>query len=421
MTLLRGLVLILVLSGVAAAVVAATSRAPAELRDATLDPNATDPSLGASFTEEQIERHAAYRRGAYAGYAAAMALEIAALVILARGPLRATLDSANRLPGGWVTRVIVAALTVALVTWLAQLPLAYVRGYAVQQAWGLSTQSAAGWFGDSLRSLLVALVITLIGALTFFGLVRWQPSSWWLWGWAGFTLLTALLFFLYPVLIAPLFNRFTPLGDRQLTQEIRTLAAEADVTVDEVLVADASRRSTVENAYVAGLGATRQVVLYDTLLEAGSPAETRYVVAHELGHEVEDHVLKNLLLSSAGLLLGFAALRLLILHPGLLGWAGAKDLSDPRILPVLVLFATIAGLLLMPVQNAFSRSFERRADEIALSLTKDPETAIRVHRRLAFSNIADLDPPRLAVWMLYTHPPVRDRVEAAVAEKRPSP
>ena len=418
---MRALVLIVILSGAAAALAAVASRTPAEVRHAKPDAAATDPSLGASFTEEQIERHAAFRRGAYAGYAAALSLEIAVLLILALGPLRSVLARAADLPGGWVTRAILAAVTVALVTWLAQLPLAYVRGYVVQQAWGLSTQTAAGWFGDSLRSLLVALVITLVGALTFFGLVRWQPDNWWLWGWAGFTVLTALLFFLYPVLIAPLFNRFTPLPDQELTRDIRTLASKADVEVEEVLVADASRRSTVENAYVAGLGATKQVVLYDTLLEAGSSAETRYVVAHELGHEVEDHVLKNLLLSSAGLLVGFGLLRFLVTRSDLLSWAGADAVADPRALPLLVVFATLAGLLLMPVQNAVSRSFERRADEIALELTQDPDTAIRVHRRLAFSNIADLDPPPLAVLFLYTHPPVRDRVEAAVAERRSSP
>ncbi|MFP5352519.1 MAG: M48 family metallopeptidase [Actinomycetota bacterium] len=419
--MMRGLVLILVLSGVAAALAAVASRVPAEVRNAEPDQHATDPSLAATFTDAQVERHGAYRRGAYAAYGAALFLEVAVLLILARGPLRSVLARAAELPGGWVSKAVLAALTVALVTWLAQLPLAYVRGYVVQQAWGLSTQTAAGWFGDSIRSLLVALVISLVGGLTFFALVRWQPTAWWLWGWAGFTVLTALLFFLYPVLIAPLFNRFTPLADQELAKDIRTLASAADVQVDEVLVADASRRSTVENAYVAGLGATKQIVLYDTLLEAGSAAETRYVVAHELGHEVEGHVLKNLLLSSLGLFVGFALLRVLVTRTDLLAWAGAGDLSDPRGLPLLILFATLAGLVLMPAQNAVSRSFETRADEIALELTDDPETAIRVHRRLAFSNLADLDPPRLAVFLLYSHPPVRDRVEAAVAEKRSSP
>ena len=420
MTIARAVLLISVASVAAAGVVALASRVPAEIRADKASPEATDPELGASFTEAQVERHGAYRRGSYVGFAASLVLEIVVLLILARGPLGRFLDAISNLRGGWVTKALLAALLVAVVGWLAQLPLAYVRGYEIQHAWGLSTQTAPAWLLDRGRSLLVAGVIAAVAALTFFGLVRWQPRTWWVWGWLGFTALTALLYFLYPVAIAPLFNRFTPLEDPALESSIRSLAVDAGVAVDDVLVADASRRSTVENAYVAGLGATKQVVVYDTLLAAGDQAETRYVVAHELGHQVENHVLKNLVVSSMGLLLGFGALALLVQRTAVLGWAGADSLQDPRTLPLLVLFATAAGLLLLPAQNAVSRNFEARADEIAIDLTGDPDTAVKVHRRLAFANLADLRPPRIAVWLLYSHPPVLDRI-AAVAESRSSP
>lgn len=420
-TTMRALLLILLLSGAAAGLAAVASIAPAELRNARPPADATDPSLGATFTEQQVARHGAYRRGAYAAFAISLVLEIAVLMVLARGPLSRLLERTSGSPARWWLSALVAAAVVALATWLAQLPLGYVRGYVVQHAWGLSTQTAAGWLTDALRSLLVTGVIAAIAAVTFFGLVRWQPQRWWLFGWAGFTALTALLFLLYPVLIAPLFNRFTPLGDESLARDIRQLAAEAGVAVDEVLVADASRRSTIENAYVAGLGATKQVVIYDTLLDAGAETETSYVVAHELGHEIEDHILKGLALSSVGLLVGFVALRALSTRGGPWSWAGADGVGDPRALPLLLVFAAVAGLVLLPLQNAISRRFEERADAIALELTDDPDTAIRVHRRLAFSNISDLRPPAPAVWLLYTHPPVGDRIEAAMAEKRDSP
>lgn len=418
---MRALLLIALLSGAAAGLVAVASIAPAELRNATPTADASDPARGATFMDEQIARHGAYRRGAYAAFAISVVLEISVLLVLARGPLATVLDRTPGTIGRWWISALVAAAVVAVATWLAQLPLGYVRGYVVQHAWGLSTQTATAWMTDALRSLLVAGVIAAVATVTFFGLVRWQPQHWWLWGWAGFTVLTALLFFLYPVLIAPLFNRFTPLADESLAREIRQLAAEAGVAVDEVLVTDASRRSTIENAYVAGLGATKQVVVYDTLLAAGSEAETAYVVAHELGHEIENHIAKGLALSSLGLLAGFAALRVLSTRGGPWSWAGAEGIGDPRALPLLLVFATLAGFLLLPLQNAISRRFEERADEIALELTEDPDTAIRVHRRLAFSNLSDLRPPRPAVWLLYTHPPVRARIEAAMAEKRDSP
>lgn len=420
MTTTRALLVIMALSLVAAGAVALASRAPAELRRAEPSPGATDPSLRASFTQEQIARHDAYRRGAYAAFAAALLLEIAVLLVLARGPLHRVLEAVDRLPGGWVTKVVVAAAVVAIVGWAAQLPLGYLRGYVVQHDWGLSTQTAAAWFADRLRALLVAGVVSVAAATVFFGLVRWQPRTWWVWGWAGFTALTALLFFLYPVVVAPLFNRFTPLEDPDLVQRIRGIASDAGVNVDEVLVSDASKRSTVENAYVAGLGATKQVVLYDTLLAAGDADETLYVVAHELGHRAENHVSKNLALSSAGLLVGFAGLAALA-RTGVWSWGGADGVRDPTALPLLLVFATVAGLLLLPLQNAVSRRFEARADQIALELTQDPSTAIEVHRRLAFSNLADLSPPPAAVWLLYSHPPVADRIGAAVAEMRAAP
>ena len=144
--------------------------------------------------------------------------------------------------------------------------------------------------------------------MVFFALVRWQPRTWWLWGWGAFTLLSVLLAFVWPVLVAPLFNRFTPLQDRDLSGRIRALAAAADVSLGDVLVADASRRSTAENAYVAGFSQTKRMVLYDTLLRSGTERETLFVVAHELGHEAESHVLKNIALSSAGLLGRFSLL-----------------------------------------------------------------------------------------------------------------
>lgn len=417
MTTARALLLIVLASIAAASVVAVVSRTPAELRADRPPADATDPSLGAAFTDRQIERHGAYRRAAYVGFGVGLLLEVAVLLLLARGPLRTFLERFEALPGGWVTRTLLAALFVVLVGWAAGLPLSYVRGFAVQHAWGLSTQSAGAWLLDSLRSLVVASVVATSAALTFFGLVRWHPRTWWVWGWAGFTALTALLFFLYPVLIAPLFNRFTPLEDPGLARDIRSLAAAAGIRVDDVLVADASRRSTVENAYVAGLGATKRVVLYDTLLAAGDAAETRFVVAHELGHRVENHITKNLALSSGGLLVGFALLAWLAQRKELWTWAGAAGIRDQAAIPLLLVFATVLTLAVMPVQNVVSRRFESRADEIALELTADPATAIRVHRRLAFANLADLDPPPLAVWLLYTHPPVADRIGAAVAER----
>lgn len=199
------------------------------------------------------------------------------------------------------------------------------------------------------------------------------------------------------------------------------MAAEAGIEVDRVLVADASRRTTSENAYVAGFGSTRQVVVYDTLLEAGGRDETLFIVAHELGHQRANHVLKNVALASLALLGSFALLAWLGAGTWPWSWAGAEGVGDLRALPLLAAFALLVGFLLLPLENYASRSFERQADETALELTDDPDTAVMTFRRLAFANIADLDPPRIAVWTLYTHPPIPDRIELFLAPGRDSP
>ncbi|MGH2695055.1 MAG: M48 family metallopeptidase [Actinomycetota bacterium] len=413
MSFVRAALVIAVLSAAVALAVGILSRTPAEVRRAEPPSDATDPSQGARFTDEQVARHGAYRAPTYLALALSFVLEVSVLLVLARAGAYRIVE---RLPGGWATRAAVFAIVVTATLFVARLPLGYVRGFAMGQAWGLSTQDLGGWLSDAARALGVAAVLAVVSAIAFFGVVRWQPRLWWLWGWGAFTVLTALLTFLWPVVIAPLFNRFTPLEDAALRQRIVALAADAGVNADRVLVADASKRTTTENAYVAGLGETKRVVLYDTLLAEADEDEVAFVVAHELGHEAEDHVLKNVVLASAGLFVGFAALAWLGGRPGFWSWGGAGGVSDVRALPLLLLVATVMGVIALPLQSAVSRRFEARADEIAVRLTDDPSTAVRAFRRLAFSNLADLRPPDAAVALAFSHPPIPDRIRAALED-----
>lgn len=410
MTVTRALLVLVALAIVSAGVLALDSRAPETLREAEPGPKATDPSLGPSFTEQQVARHGAYRSSAYLFLLLSLVLEVVTLVFLARVFVPLLVERIQDLPGGWPARVVVVVVFVVVALTLVALPLSFVRSFAMDHAWGLSTQSASSWFFDAGRTLGVGLVTASIAALAFFGLVRAFPRSWWLWGWAVFSLLTLALTFLWPIVIAPLFNKFTPLEPGTLRDRVVALAADADVELQDVLVADASKRTTAENAYVAGVGSSKRMVLYDTLVEAGDADETAYVVAHELGHEVHDHIWKFVALSSLALLVGFMILRWLGDRPEVWSWAGASGIGDPKAIPVLALVTVVAGLLMLPVQNTISRSFERQADRVAIDLTDDPDTAVKVYRRLAFSNLADLRPPRPAVWALFTHPPIPERI-----------
>ena len=411
----RAVAIVTLVAIAGATIVALASRTPSNVRNADPDRAATDPSLGATFTDAQVARHAAFRGPGYLALAVTLITQIALLLLLARGPFVRLVTGVEKLPGGFLVHAAVLGIAIASMMTLAVLPVAFVRGFIVARDWGLSTQDLGGWIGDTLRSLLVGSVTSGIAAVAFYGIVRWRPGSWWIWSWAGFSLLTAVLVFLWPVAIAPLFNRFTPVEDPRIASRIRAMARSEGVTIGEVLVADASRRTTAENAYVAGLAGTKRMVLYDTLLERGGEDETLFVAAHELGHEAEGHVWKGVLVSSAGLLLGFGALALTAkASPELWRWSGASGVGDPRALPLLLLFVLVAGAIALPFENALSRNNEATADRIALRLTDDPDTAVRVFRRLAFSNLADLRPPPAVRLLLYTHPPVDERIRNVI-------
>jgi Zn-dependent protease with chaperone function len=382
--------------------------------------SATAAELGAHFTPAQIARDGDYQGPAYLSTALFLVVSLATLVWLARGPVRAMVDRLQHVPGGWPVRTLLVAVAVTAILTIATLPLGYV-GHMINKAWGLSTQGVGSWLLDQGRGLLVAGVTSAVTALVFFGLVRWQPRTWWLWGWAAFSLLTALLVFLYPLVIAPLFNKFTPLQDKALVASVHRLADDAGVHIDEVLVADASKRTTAENAYVAGLGNSKQLVVYDTLLREQDPKETRFVIAHELGHEQKNHVPKFVVIASGGLFIAFAVLWWLSHRASVWHWGGAQGVGDLRALPMLLLFATVATVLTLPVQNAISRHFESQADAVAMQLTHDPAPAVAAFRRLAFANLSDLRPPAPAVWLLFTHPTVVDRIEAVLSEAKATP
>lgn len=411
MTLAKGLGLLVVLALASALVLAVASRVPERIREAEPGSDATDASHGADFADEDVARHGAYRRPAYLSLGLSIVLQVVALVVLARSIVPRVADAVASWPGGWLTQVAVVTAVVIVTMTLVAIPMSYIRGFEMEHAWGRSTQTSLAWINDQGRSLAVGLVTSIITAVAFFGLVRAFPRSWPVWGWAVFSVLTLVFAFLWPILIAPLFNKFTPLEPGPLRERIVQLGNDAGVKLDDVLVADASKRTTAENAYVAGIGASKQMVFYDTLLEAGDEDETAFVAAHELGHEVHSHIWKGIALTSVGLVIAFAGLKWLAGRDELWSWAGASGIADPRALPLLILLTVVATFVFLPLQNGISRSFEREADRVAISLTDDPDTAVKVYRRLAFSNLSDLRPPGPAVWALFTHPPIDERIE----------
>jgi STE24 endopeptidase len=219
--------------------------------------------------------------------------------------------------------------------------------------------------------------------------------------------------FLWPVVIEPAFNRFEPMPASELRTDLLALAEKNGTPVEDVLVSDASRRTTALNAYVSGFGTTRRIVVYDTTLDRLSDDEIESIVAHELGHVATDDVLTGTLTGALGAALGVALLGRLLSWTPLLRRAGVRAPADPAVIP-LVLFLVAAGsLLATPVQNLVSRHIEARADVHALALTEDPEAFEAMQRRLAVTNLAEPSPPAVWQWFFGSHPTTRERIGLA--------
>jgi Zn-dependent protease with chaperone function len=398
------LVLAVVLGGglSTAAVAAASSRPKAKISD--------------FFTPLDIDRSHRYRSLAYALALGGMAAGLIAGAALGLGPgVRRLGRWTSSVTGAWPLQalLLVGILTVAVA--LAALPFSYGR-YLHDRHWALSTQSAAGFFGDAAKGIGFEVAIAAVTALGFVGIARALPRGWPAAA-AGFAVaLTVLLVYVLPVLYEPLFNKFTPV-EPGVRQRVLQIADRAGVKVGDVLVADASRRTTRQNAYVSGLGSTKRVVLYDTLLEQSSPKQVDLVVAHELGHVAHRDVLKGTVVGSAGAVLAVLLIWRLLEWGALRDWLGITGAGDPRALPFLAFLLAAMALVGSPVVNAFSRHIEASADRAAIAYTHDADTAIDVEVSLARSNLADLEPNPFVVWFFYTHPPTLDRIQIALEEK----
>ncbi|MFC5922494.1 M48 family metallopeptidase [Micromonospora vulcania] len=368
---------------------------------------------------EQVARgrefRAALRPGGYA------ALAVGLLIALALGltPLGSRLVELVGRPfhGHWAAQAVLGGLSVVLVADLLTLPFSAWR-QSVLTRYGLSTNGWGGWAVDLLKSYAVSAVIGAVALFGFYAVIRLAPRWWWAFGAAGAALLVVLLSFVLPVLVEPVFNRFTPLEQGPLRTELISMAARDGVPVRDVLVADASRRTKAVNAYVSGLGPTRRVVVYDTLLREATPAEVTAVVAHELGHAKDRDVTVGTLTGALGAAAAVVALYLLGSWGPLLRLAGVESVAQPRAFPLLVALVTVAGLVAAPVQALMSRRVEARADAHALELTRDPVAFEAMQRRLGSVNLGDPDPPRWEYLYSASHPSTVERMAAARAYAR---
>jgi STE24 endopeptidase len=393
------------LVALAAAEVGARLLAP---REAPIEPAELD--LRDYFSAEEIARGARFARPQLALGLARAAIDAGVLALVARRPPTAWMRRMGERVSGPVAGPVAggaiagAALSVAMT--LPPLPLSAVarrRAIAV----GLVTQSWRGWAADLLKSSAIGAVLAAGAGGATVAVTRRYPDRWWLPAAGGSVAVAALFTVLGPVLLDPVFNRFTPLPEGETRSDVLELARAAGVRVGEVYSVDASRRTTAANAYVTGLGPTKRVVLYDTLLDRYSRDEVRVVVAHELAHvrhrDVPRSVLYGAIVAPATAL---AVQRL--------SWSLSPERGTPGALPALALAAALVSGPTGLIANRLSRALERRADAFSLELSGAPEAFVSFERAIALQNVADLEPPRWVNALLASHPPTDERIGAAV-------
>ncbi|HHW27026.1 MAG TPA: M48 family metallopeptidase [Firmicutes bacterium] len=303
---------------------------------------------------------------------------------------------------------VLLGLSVSVLLALVTLPLRIYGGFILERQFGLSSASFGVWFTDYLKNAaLNGFTYAVAGGAVAWCLVK-LPKSWpWVLA-VGYVLTSVFIAFIYPTVIAPFFDKFYPLQDQEILSDIRALTDKAGMEVGEVLVMEASAKTSRANAYFAGVGASKQVVLYDTLLNTHTREQVKLVVAHEMGHWKYGHVSKNLVFSALGVTVVLLALSLSIgrMPPSSYG-------SLERSLLVLLVVSTLAGYVFSPVSSFISRRFEAASDAYSLELTGDPATFVSTQINLSRGNLSDVDPPLFIRWFAWTHPTTLERIRMA--------
>jgi Zn-dependent protease with chaperone function len=356
-------------------------------------------------------RARSYHRSRLRVSAGAFALTAAYLgALIATGAAVNLRDGLAPLAPRWWLELMLALGVLGGGHWLLTFPLAWLGGFCIPRHFGLLEQPFHRWLWDQAKAALVGGLLGLVGAEIVYALLH-ATSWWWLWGAGAFLAAYALLAWITPVFLVPLFYHLAPLTDIDLRDRLLRLAAAAGVPALGVWVADQSRKSRTANAAVVGFGSTRRIVLTDTLLKELSADEVEAVIAHELAHHAHGDMGRGLLVQGAITLATFwAAARGLGAGTRWLGLTGADDLAG---LPLFGLIIMGAGLVALPLANGWSRRVEQQADDFAVRATGKPSAFISAMERLGHLNLAERDPHPWKEFLLYSHPSIGRRVARA--------
>ena len=296
---------------------------------------------------------------------------------------------------------------------MIELPFAWYQGYWLERRYGLSTQILPHWLADHVKAAVASVGVMVAGLSAVYLSMRWAPELWWAASAALFVVAMVGLARLAPVVLLPIFYRVRPLSRPELSQRLVRLGARAGAPVIGAYEWALSGHTRKANAALAGIGRSRRILISDTMLDAYSEDEIEVILAHELSHHVHHDLWRGMAMQAATIVAGFfiAAAVLERVVP----WLGLRGPADVAGAPVLLLVAGVLSFAMLPLGNAMSRAQERRADRFALGLTRNPAAFVTAMRRLSQQNLAEEEPSRLARWLFYSHPPMRERIAAAQA------
>ncbi len=313
---------------------------------------------------------------------------------------------------GWgeIVQALIFFAVLSFITNLFQIPFDLYDTFVIENRYGFNTKTLKLWITDLLKSLSLSAILGGLLLCLFLFLAIHGGTLWWLWAWILVGAFELLMIWLYPVILAPLFNKFIPVENQELTRRIEALMQKAGLRSKGVFQMDASKRSRHTNAYFTGLGKSKRIVLFDTLVVSHTPEEIEAILAHEIGHWKKKHVLKQLVLVETLSLAGF------FLLAKLLPWAFIYQtfgFPEPALYVGLLLIGALfspPSYFARPLESAFSRKMEREADDFALRMIPSPTPLVSAFKRLAADNLANLIPHPFYAWFYYSHPPLVKRI-----------
>jgi len=307
------------------------------------------------------------------------------------------------------------------------LPLQYYSGFVLEHSFGLSNQSLSEWFIDVLKDQAISLVISSGIMILIYVLIIKIKKNWWIASAAVLIIFTILANFIFPIIIDPLFYKFTPLKDKVMLKEISALTDKAQIKVDKILIADAGRKTNTLNAYFSGIGTTKRIVIYDNLINNYPKGELLSVVAHEIAHWRYRHIFFSIIIGCAEIILLFFILKMVQsrlqtkasnqpqpIRADLTEEFGQPINSCVKLVVILFILYSFLSYLVMPFNNFISRKFEKQADRGSVMLTGDPKSQVKIFENIAITNLSNVRPGKVLKYIIYSHPPIIERIEASL-------